>query len=402
MRVPFFRVDLTDAEIEAVERVLRSGWLTTGESCRQFEQAFAEAVGARHAIALNSCTAALHLAVDALELRSEEAVLVPTMTFAASAEVVRYMGATPILVDCEPDSLNIDWRDAETKIERARSGDLGNGEPLRVVGMIPVHVGGRMIDLDRLRAFRDGHGVWSVEDAAHAFPAAWRSGANGDWQTCGGGPSEVTCYSFYANKTITTGEGGMAVTDDEGLASRMRLMSLHGLNNDAWQRFRDGGSWNYKIVAPGFKYNLTDIAAALGIEQLRRAEELRAARERLALGYVERFADVEELDLPPVDEQHRHAWHIFPVRLRLDLLRVDRNEFIEHLSAAGIGTTVHWRPLHRHPYYRQTYPWQTDGCPVADATWVRVVTLPLFPSMTDAEQDHVVTTVRELCRKHHR
>ena len=275
-RFPSFALRSREAEIEEVAACLRSGWLTTGPRTKQFEAGFAAAVGAKHALAVNSCTAALHLAVEALGLRPGQAVLVPTMTFAATAEVVRYQGAVPLLVDCEPVTLNMDLADAARKIADLRAGRTPLDPALQVVGIIPVHVGGLMLDMDAVRAFAAEHGLWVVEDAAHAFPAAYRGGPERPWRRCGENTAAVTCFSFYANKTMTTGEGGMAVTDDDQLAARMRQMSLHGLSHDAWKRYSGNSAWDYRIVAAGFKYNLTDIAAAIGNCQLRRAEEMRA------------------------------------------------------------------------------------------------------------------------------
>lgn len=391
MNVPFFRPELNEAEIAEVVDTLRSGWLTTGPRVKRFEEGLAAAVGAPHAVALNSCTAALHLAVEALGLRQGQSVLVPTMTFAATAEVVRYAGAVPVLVDCDPVTLNMDLEDAGRRIADAK-------EP---VGIIPVHVGGLMMDVDAVSAFAQRHGLWVVEDAAHALPAAWRR-PDGSWQRCGEGTADVTCFSFYANKTVTTGEGGMATTADPALAERMRMMSLHGLSHDAWGRFSKGGSWDYRILAPGFKYNLTDVAAALGIHQLARAEEMRKDRERLAVRYLELFSNIEELELPPVPDGRIHSWHLFPVRLRLEKLAIDRNRFIAELKDAGVGCSVHWRPLHLHPYYAETFGWRAEDLPAASAVWERIVTLPLFPAMTDVEHEHVVAVVQGICERHRR
>lgn len=397
MNVPFFRPDLNETEIAEVVDTLRSGWLTTGPKVKRFEEDLAAAVGAAHAVALNSCTAALHLAVEALGLRAGQAVLVPTMTFAATAEVVRYCGAVPVLVDCDPVTLNMDLADAERKIAGLRAGLRADTEP---VGIIPVHVGGLMMDMDRLSDFARRHGLWVVEDAAHALPAAWRAGPDEPWQRCGEGTAAVTCFSFYANKTVTTGEGGMATTSDPELAERMRMMSLHGLSHDAWGRFTKGGSWDYRILAPGFKYNLTDVAAALGIHQLARAEAMRKAREDLAFRYLKSFQGVEELELPPVPDDRIHSWHLFPVKLHLARLAIDRNGFIAELKEAGVGCSVHWRPLHLHPYYAETFGWKPEDLPVASAVWERIVTLPLFPAMTDAELEHVVAVIKRICERH--
>lgn len=402
IEVPFFRPMLAEAEIAEVLETLRSGWLTTGAKVKRFEASFAKSVNARHAVALNSCTAALHLAVEALGLGPKDAVLIPTMTFAATAEVVRYQGATPILVDCDPLTGNMRLEDAEEKIFRLRSGKLlGDGaRGLNVVGIIPVHVGGLMMDINAIRSFAVRHGCWIVEDAAHSFPAAWRSAPDAPWRRCGENTADVSCFSFYANKTITTGEGGMAITDREDLADRMRIMSLHGLSQDAWNRYASGGSWDYKIVAPGFKYNLTDIAASIGLHQLARAEKMRLERESIASLYSEALWDIDELELPPQDENRIHSWHLFLLRLRLEKLTIDRNTFINELKAAGVGCSVHWRPLHLHPYYQQTFGWQQKEFPVATRLWERLISLPVFPGMRAEETSHVIETVRELCRLH--
>ncbi len=350
MNVPFFRPAIGDAEIMEVSNCLRSGWLTTGPLTKRFEALFAEQVGAKHAVAVNSGTAALHLAVGALGLRAGQAVLVPTMSFAATAEVVLCQGAVPIPVDCDPVTLNMDLQDATKKIALIRSGRLPVRVPddLEPAGMIPVHVGGLVMDYGKIESFAREHGLWVVEDAAHAFPAAWRSGPDNPWRRCGQRTAAVTCYSFYANKTITTGEGGMAVTEDAALADHMRLMSLHGLSQDAWGRDSGDGNWDYQIIAPGHKYNLSDVAAAIGIHQLRRSEEMRVARAALSQAYYHALAEVDELELPPDPPDRIHAWHLFPVRLRLAKLTIDRNTFIRELQKAGIGCSVHWRPLHLH------------------------------------------------------
>ena len=399
--MPFFRPSIGEAEINEVVDCLRSGWLTTGPRTKQFESGFAAAVGATYAVAVNSCTAALHLAVDALGLGPGHAVLVPTMTFAASAEVVRYQNAVPLLVDCDPVTLNMDLADAERKIAQLRSGQTPLDSNLRVVGIIPVHVGGLMMDMGEVQAFAAKHGLWVVEDAAHSFPAAYAETGEGTcWRRCGENTSSVTCFSFYANKTITTGEGGMAVTNDEKLADRMRQMSLHGLSHDAWKRFAGNNPWDYRIVAPGYKYNLTDIAAAIGIHQLARAEDMRHERQAIARFFLEQLADVKQLDLPPDPSDRVHSWHLFPIRLRLDRLSIDRNTFMLQLREHGVGCSVHWRPLHLHPYYEETFHWQPEHLPQASHEWPRMVSLPLFPGMRDDERNHVVAVVRELCTRY--
>jgi len=401
VEVPFFRPDIGRKEIEEVVATLESGWLTSGPRVRRFEEAFASSVGATHAIAVNSCTAALHLGVHAMGLRAGDGVLVPAMTFAATAEVVRYEGAIPLLVDCDPTTLNLDLADAERILARVASGNAPGTLPagLPVVGIIPVHVGGLMANVESIRGFASRHGLWVIEDAAHAFPAAWRPASDSSWRRCGEQTAQVSCFSFYANKTITTGEGGMAVTGDAALAARLRLLALHGLSKDAWDRYAGGGNWDYRIVAPGYKYNLTDIAAAIGIHQLARAEEMRVARERIAHEFRERLGHLDEIEIPPTDPDRIHAWHLFPIRLRLDTLGVDRDGFIQELRGEGIASSVHWRPLHLHPYYEQTFGWREEDLPVASSVWKRLVSLPLFSSMRQDEVDAVVGAVRRVCAR---
>ncbi len=404
MNVPFFRPQLGEAEIEEVVATLRSGWLTSGPRTKRFEELFAQAVGARRAVALNSCTAGLHLATEALGLANHQAVLVPTMTFAASAEVIRYAGAVPVLVDCDPDTLNMSLEDADRKLADLKAGSLP--QPLRevgdTVGIVPVHVGGQMLDIAAMRAFADQHRLWIVEDAAHAFPAAWRSGPDAPWQRSGEHTADVTCFSFYANKTITTGEGGMVVTESDELAEQIRSLSLHGLSNDAWGRYTAKGAWDYRIIAAGYKYNLTDVASALGIHQLARAEEMRQEREEIAHQFIDSLAGVDEIELPPVLEDRIHSWHLFQIKLKLERLAIDRDTFLEELRSAGIGFSVHWRPLHLHPYYQETFGWRPEDLPVATEVWRRTVSLPIFPGMTSDERQAVTAAVVGICRRFRR
>ncbi len=403
IKIPFFRPYLDEQELNEVIDTIRSGWLTSGGKVKRFEQEFAAAVGASHALAVNSCTAALHLALEASGVKPGQAVLVPTMTFAATGAVVRYLGAIPILVDCNPVTNNMDLFDAQCKLAQLRAGELlGLPGDTSVVGIMPVHVGGMMMDVEAIRNFSSFHGLWVVEDAAHAFPSAWRPGSDKPWQRCGEGTAQVTCFSFYANKTITTGEGGMAVTEDSETAERMRSMSLHGLSQNAWGRYSNGGSWDYKIIAPGYKYNLTDIAAAIGIHQLTKAEEMRQMREGVARYYWEALADLEEIELPAEDSNRIQSWHLFPIKLRLELLSITRNEFMEGLKENGVGCSVHWRPLHLHPYYQETFGWRPEDFPAATTAWERSISLPIFPGMKDEEVEHVIGTVRSECARYAR
>jgi perosamine synthetase len=402
VKVPFFRPDLGDSEVTSVVESLRSGWLTSGPFVRRFESEFARYVGARHAVAVNSCTAALHLALEAVGVRRGDLVVVPTLTFAATAEVVRYFDAIPVMVDSEDDTLCIDVDAATRTLDLIRQAEPAAGlrppyGPVRAI--IPVHYGGQMADVTGVRKLADAHGMAVIEDAAHTLPAFTREHAAGAWQSVGT-TADITCFSFYANKCITTGEGGMAVTDREDWADRMSVMSLHGLSKDAWARYSEGGSPRYEIIAPGFKYNMTDLAAALGIAQLARADALWKERARLAARYRDALADVGCLELPQELPNRRHSWHLFVVRLHLDRVRLDRDGFAKALSERGVATSLHWIPLHLHRYYRETFGTGPGLFPVAEAEADRLITLPLFAGMTAAEQDHVVSSIREIARVH--
>jgi perosamine synthetase len=401
LTVPYFRIDISEEEIAEVADSLRSGWLTTGPKVQRFETAFAKAVGVKHALALNSCTAALHLALEAIGLRRGDLVVVPTMTFAATAEVIRYFDAIPVFVDCGDDfNLNPHYlKDTLAKI-------LGN-EPVsglkppygRVKAIIPMHYGGYCCDMLSMSKIAKDFNIELIEDSAHAFPSYFRSDNSGEWIHAGKF-GKVGCFSFYANKCITTGEGGMAVTDDAELAHRMRVMSLHGMSRDAWKRYTDQGSWYYEILAPGFKYNMTDIAAALGLKQLEKANRFQQLRKNIADCYNLAFNANPALQIPPADSSsRRHSWHLYSLRLNLDLLTIDRKQFIEELKKRGLGCSVHWMPLHLHPYYREHYNYHKGLFPKAESLWLRQISLPIYPSMTEAERDYVIESVEAVSKE---
>jgi len=396
--IPFHRPDIGEEEIAEVVATLRSGWLTTGPRTKQFEADFATFVGMKHAVALNSATAALHLALEAIGLNRGESVLVPTMTFAATAEVVRYFDAKPLLVDCREDDFNIDLDSARCVAAAA----VARGEKLRAI--IPVHYAGQVADVVGVRALAREFGLRVVEDAAHCCPAHYREDEASPWNSVGA-EADVCCYSFYANKCITTGEGGMACTNDDLLADRMRIMSLHGISKDAWKRFTAQGSWYYEIIAPGFKYNLTDLAAAIGIHQLRKADRFRIERARVAARYAELLGALVELILPSEHTNRRHSWHLYSIRLRLDHLKLDRAAVIDLMKAAGIGTSVHWIPLHMHPYYRETYGHQANDYPVSARLSQELISLPIYPDMRDEEISYVCmklkSIISENCKEVH-
>lgn len=378
--VPFHRPEITEDEIQSVVATLRSGWLTTGPKVKRFEEQFAGYLGCRHAVAVNSGTAALHLALDAVGIKEGDEVIVPTMTFAATAEVVFYLKAKPVLVDCRPDTLNIDPEQIENAITS------------KTRAIIPVHFGGQPCEMDRILEIARQYKVKVIEDAAHALPASYRDkkvGAIGD----------ITCFSFYATKTITTGEGGMATTENSEWAERMRMMSLHGISHDAWKRYTKEGSWYYEILNPGFKYNLTDIAAAIGIEQLKKCDEFRKAREKIAKIYDTSFADLEEIQTPVRRSDTEHAWHLYVIELNLDHLQITRNQFIDALREEQIGTSVHFIPLHLHPYYRDNFGYHPSDFPNASSAFERIVSLPIYPRMTEADVESVIGAVRKIVKQ---
>ena len=377
--LPFALPDIGEEEISEVVECLRSGWVTTGPKTRQFEQEFrAYLGGAVEAISVNSATAGLHLALEALGIGPGDEVIVPTLTFTATAEVVRYLGAQPVFADSDPRTLCIDPAAVEAAITA------------RTRAIVPVHYAGLACDMEAILALAARHGLRVVEDAAHAFPTLYKGELVG---TLG---SDITVFSFYANKTMTTGEGGMVVTRDAALAKRVRLMRIHGISQDAFARYTSRTpAWFYEVVAAGYKYNLTDIASAIGLGQLRKIDRFLARRQQLAARYTSALASLPlqlPADAPPGST---HAWHLYVVRLT-DGAHIGRDELIGELSARGIGTSVHFIPLHRQPYWRDTCALAPQQFPVAEASYHAMVTLPLYTKMTDADQVRVIDAVREL------
>jgi perosamine synthetase len=371
--LPFALPDTDEAEVAAVAEVIRSGWLTTGTKVRAFEAAFAKLVGAKHAIAVNSCTAAMHLALEALAVKPGDKVLTTPYTFAATAEVIRYMGAHPVFVDVRPDTLNLDIDQVEAVLAREQ-----------IAAIMPVHIAGEPCELDRLREVAGDIPV--IEDAAHALPTRL-----GDRMI--GALSRFTCFSFYATKTLSTGEGGMITTDDDAAADRCRIMSLHGISRDAWKRYTAEGSWSYEIVAPGYKYNLTDMAAALGLVQLAKLDVMWRRRVEIAGRYDAAFADIPELQLPHRGAANQHAWHLYMLRVDNARLAGGRDAFAEELRKRNIGISVHFIPLHLHPYYRDTYGYAPDDFPIATREFRREVSLPIYSRMSDEDVADVIAAV---------
>jgi perosamine synthetase len=350
-----------------------------GPKTIEFEQKFASYVGAKYAVGVNSCTAGLHLALDAIGLKQGDEVLVPTTTFVSTAEVVCYFKAKPVLVDVNEVSLCMDPADAERRITN------------KTRAVIPVHYGGQPCDMEAIQAMAKRHGLRVIEDAAHALPASYHG-------VRVGAISELTAFSFYATKTLTTGEGGMVTTDNDDLATRMRMMRLHGIGRDAWKRYSAEGSWYYEVLDTGFKYNLTDIQSAIGIVQLGKCDQMRDARVKIAHRYSEAFAPERVLQVPTVSDGTDSAWHLYVLRLNLEELSITRSEMIEKLKTRGIGTSVHFIPLHMHPYYKNTYGYREEDFPVASKQYQRYISLPIFPGMTESQIDYVIENVLEITR----
>lgn len=386
LRIPYARVRCDGNELAYVQEVLESGWLTTASRAREFESRFAGFVGSKHAIAVNSCTAALHLGLEALGVGPGDSVFVPTMTFVASAEIIRYLGADPVFLDVEYGSSLITPSLLTKAIERHPG----------VKALVVVHFGGQAApmrsqgDCPGLLEVCRRHGIRVLEDAAHAFPT---------W--CGermvGSLGDATCFSFYANKTMTTGEGGMLTTDDDALAARVRTMRLHGIDRDVWDRFTSASpAWEYDVVAPGFKYNMPDLNAAIGLAQLERIEGMHQRRQQIAARYRTRLEGLRTIDLPLVHgPPEHHAWHLFVIIVRPEA-PVHRNRLIELLAERGIGTSVTYKPIHRMSYYRNRYNLEATNFPEAERIGAGCLALPIYPSLTDEEVDEVCAAIWSL------
>ncbi len=385
MNIPFSKVPMAGNEAEYIEEVLSSGWLTTSSKAYQFENLFAKYVGAKFACAVNSCTAALHLAVEAIGIKEGDKVLIPTLTFTASAEVVRYMGAHPILTDVEYGTGLMSPAILKKVI-------LQNPD---IKAIIYVHYAGQppiMSTSDRqgiIDICRDNN-IRIIEDAAHAFPSKFKDKFIG-------GFGDITCFSFYANKTITTGEGGMLVTNDENIYNRVKVMRLHGINRDAWDRYTsDKPSWEYDIVAPGYKYNMPDVNAAIGLAQLEKADFFREQRQRCAEFYYQELSDCKFIDLPEcTGALSDHSWHLFPIIIKQEA-PVSRNKFIELMFERGIGTSVHYKPLHQMSYYKETYKLEADKFPNAEMIWKGTVSLPIYPELKNKSLKLICDSVKEI------
>jgi perosamine synthetase len=379
----FHRPWIEADEIDEVADTLRSGWLTMGPKTLAFERDFAAYVGAPHAIAVSSATAGLHLAVDALGLEAGDEVITSPYTFTATAAVVLHAGGRPVFADVDAETLCLDPAEAARRITP------------RTRAIIPVHMAGHPCDMDALHDLARRHDLVVVEDAAHALPARWHGRTIGTL-------SDLTVFSFYAGKNITTGEGGMVTTGRDDLAARVRTRRLHGISRDAWKRYTAQGSWYYEVDYPGFKYNMTDLNAAIGLHQLRKCDRFHARRRQHAARYRAGLADVAELVLPAEAPGADHAWHLFVVRLRAERLRIGRDEVIERLRERNIGTSVHFIPLHLQPFYQRALGARPDDHPRATAAYRGAISLPLYPRMTEDDVDDVIEALRDVVTEHRR
>lgn len=377
--LPFALPDIDETEIAEVIDSLRSGWVTTGPKTKRFEADFAEFIGSNcEAISVNSATAGLHLALEAIGISAGDEVITTPYTFTATAEVIRYLGAHPVFVDIEPDTFNLD----PSKIEQAITA--------KTKAIIPVHFAGLSCDMVSILAIARKHNLKVVEDAAHALPTRYQG------QLIGSLDSDATVFSFYATKTITTGEGGMIVTHNPEIAARCKVMRLHGISRDAFDRYTSNKpAWHYEVVAPGFKYNLTDLASSLGIHQLQKAKRFQQRRQEMAERYSSELTDLPCLFPPKAPYEDLHAWHLYVLRLTPQA-GIKRDQFIEEMAKCGIGCSVHFIPLHLHPYWRDTYHLKSLDFPNALATYEQAVSLPIYTKMTDADQSRVINAVREI------
>jgi dTDP-4-amino-4,6-dideoxygalactose transaminase len=388
--LPYALPSIGEEEIAEVVDSLRSGWITTGPKTKRFESEFAEYVGSSNALAVNSCTAGLHIALTALGVGSGDEVIVPTFTFCSTANVVVHLGARPVLVDVQ-DDFNVSPGAIEAAITP------------RTKAIMPVHYGGQACDLAEIYEIATRYNLPVIEDGAHAIGSSYHGHKIGSdilhnslMKKTDQRVRSVTVFSFYAIKNMTTGEGGMITTDDTELAQVMRLLSLHGMSRDAWKRYTSAGSWFYEIVMPGYKANMTDIQAAMGIHQLRKLDDFISKRQHIAQLYEQAFADLPEIKTPLVISDRTHVYHLYAIRLELERMAIGRDSFIEELKAHNIGTSLHFIPVHLHPFYQDRFGYRRDDFPMAEAIYDRIFSLPLYPRMTDEDTRDVIRAVRQI------
>ncbi len=379
----FHKPFISEEEIDEMVDTLRSGWLSMGPKTIRFEEEFNKYIGAKKSVAVSSWTAAGHLTLEAFGIEKGDEVIVPTMTFPATAEIVCYFGAKPVIVDVDPDTLNISLEEIQKAITP------------KTKAIIPVHYGGQPCDLDEINEIAKANNIKVLEDAAHSLPATYKGKKIGTI-------SDVTCFSFYATKTLSTGEGGMICTNDQELAERCAIMRLHGINRDAWKRYSEAGSWYYEVVAPGYKYNFTDLQASLGLPQLKKVDQMWETRKSIAARYLEGFKDLELITLPTMKNDRESSWHLFPIRLNLEMITKNRAQIIDELKENNVGVGVHFMPVHQHLYYSETFSLDDKNYPVASASFPRLMSLPIYPGMSDHSVEKVINTLIQVLNKYKR
>ncbi|MFW6040855.1 MAG: DegT/DnrJ/EryC1/StrS family aminotransferase [Thermoplasmatota archaeon] len=375
--LPPFHPFIGKEEIKEVSDSLKSGWITTGPKVEEFEKEFKNYVGCKNAIAVNSCTSALHLSLAVNDIGKGDEVITSPFTFVSTVNVIEYQGAKPVLVDIDEDTYNINPDNIEDKINE------------NTKAIIPVHYGGQPSEMDEIEKIAEDHDLKVIEDAAHAIGAEYKDRKIG---TIG----DFTCFSFYATKNLTTSEGGMIATDDSESVDKLKSLSLHGMSKDAWKRYSDSGSWYYDVVKLGFKYNMTDLQAAIGRHQLHKFEEMQKRRQKIATKYDKSLKELDEIKTPHVKEYVKHAWHLYPIQVREDLLDISRNEFIEALRAENIGTSVHFIPVHMHSYYKNKYGYKPEDFHNAKKVYEREISIPLYPKMEDKDIDDVIEGIKKI------
>lgn len=379
----FHKPFISDDEINEMVDTLRSGWLSMGPKTIRFEEGFTSYIGCKKSVAVSSWTAAGHLTLEAFGIKQGDEVIVPTMTFPATAEIVCYFGAKPIIIDVDKDTLNISLSEIEKAITP------------KTKAIIPVHYGGQPCDLDEINQLAKKYNLKVLEDAAHSLPATYKGKKIGTI-------SDVTCFSFYATKTLSTGEGGMICTNDEEIAERTAIMRMHGINRNAWKRYSESGSWYYEVVAPGYKYNFTDLQASLGLPQLKKVDEMWDARKKIASRYTEALKDNELITLHTIKNDRESSWHLYPIKLNLEMLTKNRAQIIDEMKKNNVGVGVHFMPVHQHLFYSETFSLEDKNYPVASSVFPRLMSLPIYPGMTDKSIEKVLSVLTDTLRKFRR
>lgn len=375
--LPFALPSIDNEEIKEVIDTLKSGWITTGPKTHMFEEKIKKYIGANHVIAVNSCTSALHLSLVVSGIKQGDEVITTPLTFASTANTIVHQGAKPVFVDIKRDTYNIDPRKIEENISD------------KTKAIIPVHYAGQPCEMNEILKIAEKNDLKVIEDAAHAIGAEYHGKKIG---TIG----DITCFSFYATKNITTGDGGAVVANNDEIAEKIRILSLHGMSKDAWKRYSSKGSWYYEITYPGYKYNMTDIQAALGLHQIDKLDEFIKIRKKYCIMYNMGFKDMEEIITPYVKENVKHVRHLYPILIKPELLKINRNKFIEALREENIGTSVHFIPLHLHPFYREKYGYVVGDYPNAEYVYNNLISLPLYPKMTEEDVYDVITAIKKL------